>query len=171
VSVGNAVPDARWDACLGKGLPPAAERELQLAGLAYQDDQVAEAHLRAAQEAAPEHVAVEIGWYRFLFYKGRLHEALEVAERCLSWAARELGLAREWRQVQIGDASFGDMEAVLPRFYLFTLKGYAYLLMRVGELERGRVAIQKLLELDPDDKFGGNVLLKVLERGGRDDDD
>jgi len=48
---------------------------------------------------------------------------------------------------------------MLPRFYLFTLKGYAYLQMRLGNLHEGRAAVMKLLELDPSDKVGARVLL------------
>ena len=69
------------------------------------------------------------------------------------------------------DADFGSYDAVLPRFFLFTLKGYGYLHMRLGELAEGRVALDKLLELDPSDKLGARVLLDVLERMGQDDDD
>ena len=59
---------------------------------------------------------------------------------------------------------------MLPRFYLFTLKGYAYLQMRLGNLDEGRAAVMKLLELDPSDKVGARVLLEVLDRMGRSDD-
>ena len=59
---------------------------------------------------------------------------------------------------------------MLPRFYLFTLKGYAYLQMRLGDLDEGRAAVIKLLELDPSDKIGARVLLGVLDRMGQDDD-
>jgi hypothetical protein len=59
---------------------------------------------------------------------------------------------------------------MLPRFYLFTLKGYAYLQMRLGALDEGRAAVTKLIQLDPSDKIGAKVLLDVLERIGQDDD-
>jgi hypothetical protein len=42
--------------------------------------------------------------------------------------------------------------------------------MRLGNLEEGRAAVAKLLELDPSDKVGARVLLEVLERVGQDDD-
>jgi len=158
------------DSVLGGCLPPAAERGLRLAGLAYHDDQVAERHLQEAADAAPEHAAVLIGRYRFYFYKGRLREALDVARVCLAKAARDVGLTADWRQVRREDADFGSYDAVLPRFFLFTLKGYGYLHMRLGELAEGRAALDKLLELDPGDKLGARVLLDVLERMGRDDD-
>jgi Flp pilus assembly protein TadD len=59
---------------------------------------------------------------------------------------------------------------MLPRFFLFSLKGYAYLQMRLGNLAEGRAAVMKLLQLDPSDKIGAKVLLGVLDRIGEDDD-
>ena len=60
---------------------------------------------------------------------------------------------------------------MLPRFYLFTLKGYAYLQMRLGNFSEGRDAVMKLLEIDPSDKIGATVLLDVLQRMGNSDDE
>ncbi len=157
-------------AVLGAGLPEAAERHLRLAASSYRDDDVSEAHLWQAKAAAPDHPAVLIGLYRFYFYKHRLVEALSVGRACLEKAAKDNGLALDWREVRSPDAAFADFGAVLPRFYLFTLKGYAYLNMRLGHVEEGRAAVAKLLELDPSDKVGAKVLLGVLDRMGRDDD-
>jgi tetratricopeptide (TPR) repeat protein len=161
----------RAAALLGGGLPPAAESHLQEAGRSYHHDELAEWHLREAQAIAPDHAAVLIGLYRFYFYKNRLREALEVARACLRKAAADNGLHPDWREVQSTDARFDSYEATLPRFYLFTLKGYAYLQLRLGNLGEGEAAVMKLLELDPADKLGARVLLGVLERMGQIDDD
>ncbi|MGX4769167.1 hypothetical protein ACWAUC_05090 [Bradyrhizobium guangdongense] len=157
-------------ALLGAGLPSEAEHHLWEAGLAYHLDDIAENHLREAEALAPGHAAVLIGLYRFYFYKGRLAEALDVARRCLLKAAQENDFPADWRCVRADDAEFGRYENILARFFLFSLKGYAYLQMRLGETEEGRLAVQKLLELDPTDKIGAKVLLGVLERMGRDDE-
>ncbi len=159
------------DALLGGGLPPEAEDHLWQAGLSYHLDDIAEGHLKEAEALAPGHAAVLIGLYRFYFYKGRLRDALEIAKQCLEKAARENRIAADWRNVSAGDAPFGRYEEILPRFFLFTLKGYAYLQMRLGDLDEGRVAAMKLLELDPSDKIGAKVLLEVLDRIGKNDDD
>lgn len=156
---------------LGQGLPAAAEHHLRMASLSYHNADLAEQHLRDAEALAPGHAAVLIGLYRFYFYKGRLDEALDVARVCLAKAARENGLSSNWRDVARDDADFSGWDAVLPRFYLFTLKGYAYLNMRLGNEREARLAVEKLLDLDPTNKLGGRVLLEVLERKGRDDDD
>lgn len=157
-------------ALLGRGLPSEAEHHLWEAGLSYHLEDIAERHLREAEMVAPGHAAVLIGLYRFYFYKGRLAEALDVARRCLSKAAQENNLPTDWRHVRASDAEFSRYENILPRFFLFSLKGYAYLQMRLGETDEGRLAVQKLLELDPTDKIGARVLLGVLDRMGLDDE-
>ncbi|MBP7337962.1 hypothetical protein [Niveispirillum sp.] len=159
------------DALLGGGLPSAAFHHLCAAGASYHQDAVAERHLSLAQAAAPGHAAVLIAYYRYYFYKGRLAEALHIARLCLAKAAADNGLPPDWRQVAAGDAAFGHYDALLPRFFLFVLKGYAYLQMRLGNLEEGEAAVRKLLELDPGDKIGARVLLAVIQRRGEADDD
>ncbi|MBO4227816.1 hypothetical protein [Bradyrhizobium neotropicale] len=153
---------------LGEALPREAEDHLRRAGLLYHVDAVAEKHLHEAQALAPGHAAVLIGLYRFYFY---LAEALEVAKLCISKAAHENGLVDDWRRVSAGEAAFDCYENILPRFYLFSLKAYAYLQMRLGNLDEGRAAASKLVELDPTDKIGARVLLDVLQRMELDDDD
>lgn len=151
-------------AVMGGGLPQAAQDHLEQAGLSYQQSEVALSHLKAAQEIAPGHAAVLIGLYRFYFYKGRLAECLVVARECLAKAQRETNLPADWRDVQPNDAEFDRFDRLMPRFFMFTLKGYAYLNMRLGALDEGRAAALKLLELDPSDKIGAKLLIDVLER-------
>jgi hypothetical protein len=131
---------------------------------------LAEHHLRQAEHFAPDHFAVLIGFYRFYFYKGRLDEALDIGKICLAKAAREKNIASDWRDVRREDADFSDLDDVLARFYMFCLKGYAYLNMRLGDLAEGRVAAAKLLELDPSDRVNAKLLLDVLERAEHGDD-
>lgn len=60
---------------------------------------------------------------------------------------------------------------MIPRFFLFTLKAYAYLQLRLGRLEEGSDAAKKAVSLDPTDKVGAGVLLDVLARSGASSDD
>lgn len=158
-------------ACFGGGLPAAAEAEMRMAGHAWHVEAAAEAHLLRAFALAPEHPATHIGLYRFYFYRNRLEESLAVGLRCLEFAARLNGFAADWRLVRADATEFGDFAAVLPRFYLFTLKGCAYLSLRLGRFEAGAAMLDKLAELDTGDKLGGSVLRRVLDRMGKDDDE
>lgn len=166
-----AMQDFPASAVLGEGLPAEVENHLRAAAAVYDDDEMAMRHLVEAQRIAPTHPATLIGLYRFHFYKGRLEETLAVARACLTRAAIDNSLPFDWRAVRPHDAKFGDYDSPQPRFFMFTLKGYAYLNMRLGDYEEGREAIEKLLELDPADKVGARVLLDVLDRMGEEDVD
>ena len=149
---------------LGGGLPREAQAHLDRAAERYHLTDVAETHLFAAEKIAPDHVAVLIALYRFYFYKGRLADALDISCAALEKALRLNVLDHDWRNVRAGDADFSDWGALLPRFLLFSLKGYAYLNLRLGNLTEGRIAAQKLIELDPRDRIGAQVLIDVLDR-------
>lgn len=156
---------------MGQNLSNRLEELLRSASRESSRPDLVERDLDEAARVAPDHAAVLIARYRFFFFQGRLEDALDVADLCLAKALRENGLGSDWRQVRSFQASFGDWGAVLPRFFLFSLKGWAYLRMRLGDLPAGREAVDKLLELDPSDKVGARVLLDVLVRRGRNDDD
>ena len=156
---------------LGGGLPAEARAHLDKAAERYAMTDVAETHLFQAEAIAPDHAAVLIALYRFYFYKGRLAEVLDVARACVEKAMRLNVLGDDWRRVAPEDAAFGEWEALLPRFFLFSLKGFAYLSMRLGKLDQGREAAEKLLELDPRDRIGAQVLIDVLARMEEEADD
>jgi len=151
-------------------LTPEAACELVRADRAYQEPPRAETHLRRALAIAPEHIEVWVALYRFYFYLGELEKALPWAERCIERTARELGLPPAWQDVVADGRDFSDFDAVKPRFFLFALKAWGYLQMRLGNVEQGRAAAMKLLELDPHDRVGARLLIEVLDRFGVDDE-
>lgn len=160
-------------ACLGGVLPTAVADDLQKAAASYHQDEVADSFLSQAYARAPDHPAVHIALYRFYFYKNRLEEALKVGERCLAKTAVDLGLPRNWRDIAPDHPVFArhaESYAPAPRFFLFTLKGCAYLNMRLGYLELGEALLAKLIALDPADRLNGSVLRGVLDRMGKDDE-
>jgi len=159
-----------WYATRYNSLPIAAAEQLRLASLAYEHDVKAEMHLALARAIAPKNPVVKVGEYRYYFYKNRLEEALIVARECLLLISQELSLPNDWKNVLPSSASFTSDEPALI-FYLFCLKAYAYLLLRQDYLEEGREAAEKLMTLDPKNKIGGQVLIDVLERAGKDDYD
>jgi tetratricopeptide (TPR) repeat protein len=166
---GEALENA-WFATRYQTLPTVAEEHLRLASLSYSDDAKAEMHLVLAKAIAPNHPVVQVGEYRYYFYKNRLEAALKVAEACLMTVSTELAIPNDWHDVMPEHASFSDDEPA-HRFYLFVLKAYAYLLLRLGRIAEGTLVADKLLELDPENKIGGQLLLDVVSRMGMDDYD
>jgi hypothetical protein len=162
------------DAVLGAGLPAEAEAALGAAGEQRSaNPPLAMALLMRAQALAPEHPAVLIAFYRHHIYGHRLAAARDIARRALRVGALALGLPPVWREVPhqaLADARTGAR----TRFYLFTLKGYAYLSLRLDNNTEARDALVLLRALDPDDCVGGALLEAVRVRalvGPLDDDD
>jgi hypothetical protein len=154
------------DAVLGIGLPAGAEQALQEAGAARADPVRAMSALMRACALAPEHPAVLIAFYRYYFYGHRLRMARAVSRRALVVGARSLGLPVLWREVpELALAGAGH--DVATRFYLWVLKGYAYLSLRLDDLGEARDALAKLRTLDPDDHVGAALLEAVRQRRER----
>ncbi|MHB1229940.1 MAG: tetratricopeptide repeat protein [Halothiobacillus sp.] len=169
----NRVEADDWlERCYYGGLLPlAAERELHLAARAYHDDVKAERHLRQALEIAPKQIVVHLGLYKFYFYKGRWREAIAVAQNCLRMTADELDLSTDWQQVTPGEAAFDRFDDARARFYLFVLKAYGYLQLRLGDYDAGRAVLHKVTELDPQDTIQVRPLLAVFDQKDDSDDE
>jgi tetratricopeptide (TPR) repeat protein len=119
--------------------------------------------LHKAYFLAPESLLVLVAVYRYYFYQHRLEEALLVGERALRIVGRRLGLPDEWSRLNpalLGQAVMRSMG--LLRFYLHVLKATGYVYLRLGRIEQGRAQIEKLIELDSHDRFGGKALLSVI---------
>lgn len=150
-------------------LPGEVERELRLAGLSWDDEGRAEAHLANAARLAPGHLAVIVAHYRYYFYKHHYERARQFAGECLSAVGRALGLPEAIEAVTSAHADFcGDDPDV--RFWLFAMQAYGYVLLRLGETERGHAVLQKLTELDQPDRTKTRVLLQVMAATGADDE-
>ena len=165
--------DADFDAAvLGLALPPAVDAALREAG-AFRGDAIRSmAALMRAQALAPEHPAVLIAFYRHHFYGHRPAMARDVARRALVVGAQALGLPVVWREVPKQPLA-GARDDARTRFYLFVLKGYAYLSLRLDDPVEARDALALLRALDPDDRVGAAVLEAVRVRAlvPRDDDE
>lgn len=157
------------DAVLGQGLPPEAEAALREAGRLRGAPSAATAALMRARALAPEHPAVLIAFYRHHFYGHRLRAARDVARQALRVGAQRLGLPAVWRDVPEQPLA-GARDDATTRFYLFVLKGYAYLSLRLGDGAEARSALAKLRHLDPDDRVGGALLEAVRLRSERSDE-
>ncbi len=152
-------------AVLGGGLTPEVQDLIARAGACRQQVAQASAWLDQAEALAPGHPAVLIARYRFHFYGHRLHEAREVARQALKLARQALQ-RKVVGQVDVSPRLTDEQVRfdAAVRFYLFSLKGHAYLCLRLGDLTEGRLALEELRRLDPQDRLGGSVLAEVLRR-------
>ena len=155
----------------GGDLPAEAERCLHLAAAHFADTATAEGFLAHAALVAPGHRLVDLGFYKFHFYKANLVEALEYAQRMVVHALAGLGLnTPDWRDVTPAHADFGSLEPP-PRFFLFALTAVGYLQLRLRRFEEARESLGKVRALDSADRMAAGRLLDLVARIGRLEED
>lgn len=148
------------EAAMGGGLSPAVDALIVQAGLLRHEPAQALRLLEQARAAAPRHPVPLIALYRFYFYGHQLVEARAAGVDALAIARTALG-------PDFGDHPPTDDQArhdAAVRFYLFTLKGLAYLNLRLDERDEARLMLGELRRLDPQDHVGGALLGHVLAR-------
>lgn len=154
----------------GGDLPAEAERALHAAGLCWEDEAACEGHIRHALEVAPDHIATNFGAFRFFYYRHRLKDTLPHLVKWLREAIRRNGLPEDWREVTPHHADFTHFDGE-PRAFLFALRGYGFVLARLGRFEEGREALSKVAELDPDDHMRARGILKTIDDHEEDGDE
>ncbi|MDD2926758.1 hypothetical protein [Rhodoferax sp.] len=148
------------DGVIGGGLSPQVNALITQAGLLRHLPQQALPLLEQARAAAPQHPAPLIALYRFYFYSHQLAQARAMGEDALAIARTALG--PDFGDMPPGDEATRGDAAV--RFYLFTLKGLAYLNMRLDDMAEAHLMLSELRRLDPQDHVGAALLLHVLTR-------
>jgi hypothetical protein len=153
----------------GGDLPIEAERALHAVGLCWEDDAAGEAHILQALKIAPDHLAVHYGAYKFYYYKRRLAEALPHVEAWVGEGIRRNGLPADWREVLPEHADFTHFDGE-PRVFLFSLRAMGWLLARLGRIEEGRAALEKVAALDPKDQMRARRLIHILDQHDEDEE-
>ena len=125
----------------------------------------AESMLLRASFMAPQHLMVLVALYRYYFYQHRLEDALLVGESTLAVVGRRLEFPETWVHLNEANLGAGVMRSMgLVRFYLMVLKAAGYINLRLGRFEIGQAMLEKLVELDSNDRMGGKALLDVLQQ-------
>lgn len=137
---------------------------LELAANNY-GEVIAESSLLRAYFLAPEHPMVLVALYRYFYYQHRLMDALLVADRVLWVFAKRLGLPDDWHELtetQIGGGVMVSM--TMLRFYMLALKGAGFLELRLGQYADALARLEKVVELDSNDRLGASALMEVAQQ-------
>lgn len=142
-------------------LPDEVNALLDAAADAYGEESAAHTLLRA-YFLAPEHLTVLVALYRYYYYQHRYQDAFLVAERAMDVSARRLELRCTWQKLSLQSLGQGIMRSMtLTRFYLMALKGSGYLQLRMGDAKNGLARLEKVAELDKDDRIGVLGLIQL----------
>lgn len=123
-----------------------------------------EALLWTAHASAPECLPVYYLLYKFHAGRRQFDLAERAASKGIEVAARQAGLAADWRNVQPGAADFAVNGPA--RFWLFSLKALAFICLRSGRSEEARALVTHIGRLDPTHGLGDEVIASLLAGSG-----
>jgi hypothetical protein len=150
------------DEFFGGGVPESARRLLHQAAHAARGE--VGALLWTAHALAPQALGIYYALYKHHAGLREFDQAENAARRGLIEAARQAGLAADWRQVLPGQLPAGvDFRGNGPaRFWLFTLKALAFIALRSARPADARELLAHLVALDDQAHIGGEVVATLL---------
>lgn len=129
----------------------------------YDNKEQAERILMDRLKESDHELGTYIAIFKFYFYKKDFGNAKHYAFETLDRAARRGGFSRDWESLSA--ALFHKHNAESPhRVYLYTLKGLAFIYLRLEMYDFSLSILSKLEELDPNDVVGGSVIRDVANR-------
>ena len=137
---------------------------LQQASSDYADG-TAELPLLQAYFLAPQSLNVLVALNRFYYHQHRLEEALAATEKALVLIAEPLNFPTQWQRLTPELlAQVAPEQLTRLRLYLFALKSFGFLNMRLLRLELSQRVFEKLVELDDKDRIGAAGLLELVKK-------
>ncbi len=130
----------------------------------------AEGLLLRTRELLPEALELPMALYKMYAYTNRFSESLTLIHEVLNRAATQGGFNPDWRQLAPGNAPW-DAERGPCRIYLYSLKALGFVLLRNGEAQQAGEVLEKLQQLDPQDRVGGSVVREMAHRVLREEEE
>lgn len=118
--------------------------------------------MQQANAIDPNELQVYIAMYKFLFYRGHLSRAEEVARKALRQSAEQGNFSVAWELLTPESADWSLPQGP-ERVYLYSMKALAFILLRSGDSRQGGALLDKLAELDPLDQVGSSVIRQLAE--------
>lgn len=148
---------------LSADVPVPVRQMVQQAIASYENKSMAEQLFTRALELAPNEMEIYVAFYKFYFYQKHLPGAEEVALQTLSKVAELTGLPADWRRFKREFAHWTSPDSPV-RYYLYTMKALGFIALRQENLSKANEILDKLIELDPDDRVGGSVIKALANR-------
>ena len=127
-----------------------------------EDWQRTEQLLLAAKKVLPEQLEISMALYKMYAYSNRFEDSLAMIELVLQQAATEAGFNEDWRQLSPGDVDASPPDR-FTRYYLYSMKAWGFVNLRMGNIDEAMAVLEKLLALDPGDEVGGSVVYSIAE--------
>lgn len=107
--------------------------------------------------------------YRYFVYKYKYPQALQVAEKVMSTIKNAESFPDDWEELKPILLSRSQDPQI--RLFLNAYAASGFVLAKMGELEKAKVATARVKEVDPKNEFGAAIIFDILTRPPEEEED
>lgn len=146
----------------GKDIPAEVNACLQEAVACANDFERARELFYRARDMQPDQLEIYIALYKYFFYRGHIEEAREVVLDALQQSSTRGGFSADWTTLEADSTDWAQHDGP-ARVFLYSMKAYAFINLRLGNNELANQVLTKLQQLDGDDLVGASVIADLAE--------
>ncbi len=145
-------------------MPEAVNSLLQTAVIKSRSDKpAAEQLFLAAKQLDASCLQTYFALYKFYFYQARLAEAESCVKEALREASKQGGIPNDLFVLKRLASQYNMYANEARLFYLYTLKAYAFIQLRLDNTRLAEEILGVIQVLDPQDRSGASVIMDLSE--------
>ncbi|WPM31481.1 hypothetical protein IAE16_06565 [Hydrogenobacter sp. T-2] len=141
--------------------PEHVKANLQRAVESWEDTEKSSQYVLKALEEDRDNLNVLVSAYRFFFYRQNYSMAIQVALKIMDMLRSKRNIPEEKREMLAYLRS--NLEDYDIRLFINAYSAYAFMLMRLGSLEKATEILSLLKEIDEKGEFGISTMLGLIE--------
>lgn len=141
--------------------PEHVKANLQRAVESWEDTEKSSQYVLKALEENRGNLNVLVSAYRFFFYKQSYPMAIQIALKIMDILRSKRSIPEKKREMLAYLRS--NLEDYDIRLFINAYSAYAFMLMRLGSLEKATEILSLLKEIDERGEFGISIMLGLME--------
>ncbi len=152
-------------------VPSSVKDLLYKAVLHWEDTPLSKSYIMQALENADDDVNVLTAAYRFFFYKQDYNMALQLALKVMEKVRSTKDLPESYKKGELFRALVDHIEDYDVRMFINAYAAYAFILLRLGNIDKATEILEFLKYVDINDEFGVPVMLDIISKQKEDEDE
>jgi tetratricopeptide (TPR) repeat protein len=151
--------------------PAYAKDLLYQAVLHWEDTPLSREYIMMALDKSDDDINVLTAAYRFFFYKQDYSMALQLALKVMEKVRSAKGLPESYKIGELFKALRENIEYYDVRMFINAYAAYAFILLKLGNIEKATEILEFLKCIDVNGEFGVPIMLDIISKPREEEDE
>lgn len=144
---------------------------LYQAVLHWEDTPLSREYIMMALDKSDDDINVLTAAYRFFFYKQDYSMALQLALKVMEKVRSAKGLPEFYKTGELFKALRENIEDYDVRMFINAYAAYAFILLKLGNIEKATEILEFLRYIDVNGEFGVPIMLDIISKPQEEEDE